>query len=128
MAGNRSRAHRLDASGDARSNGRLSAYARTHLTGNYPRICAINGPLISRGSLILRARDYSSLASNRLFPSVRRFVLFKRHYDKYVALSAKYEEAKDIAYYLEERYHEVKVRASLLSRSIRSIIRCIAFI
>ncbi|EFN76439.1 hypothetical protein EAI_09064 [Harpegnathos saltator] len=37
-----------------------------------------------------------------------RFVLFKRHYDKYVALSAKYEEAKDIAYYLEERYHEVK--------------------
>ncbi|XP_043521245.1 uncharacterized protein LOC122534551 [Frieseomelitta varia] len=39
-----------------------------------------------------------------------RFVLFKRHYDKYVALAAKYEEAKGIAYYLEERYHEVKVR------------------
>lgn len=40
---------------------------------------------------------------------VHRFVLFKRHYDKYIALSAKYEEAKGIAYYLEERYHEVKV-------------------
>lgn len=37
-------------------------------------------------------------------------MLFKRHYDKYVALAAKYEEAKGIAYYLEERYHEVKVR------------------
>lgn len=45
---------------------------------------------------------------NALF--VCRFVLFKRHYDKYVALAAKYEEAKGIAYYLEERYHEVKVR------------------
>lgn len=42
--------------------------------------------------------------------SAFRFVLFKRHYDKYVALAAKYEEAKGIAYYLEERYHEVKVR------------------
>lgn len=26
-----------------------------------------------------------------------------------MALAAKYEEAKDVAYYLEERYHEVKV-------------------
>lgn len=39
-----------------------------------------------------------------------RFVLFKRHYDKYVALAARYEEARGLAYYLEERYHEVKVR------------------
>lgn len=39
-----------------------------------------------------------------------RFVLFKRHYDKYVALAEKYEESRGIAYYLEERYHEVKVR------------------
>lgn len=38
-----------------------------------------------------------------------RFVLFKRHYDKYIALSEKYEESRGIAYYLEERYHEVKV-------------------
>lgn len=41
--------------------------------------------------------------------SIFRFVLFKRHYDKYVALATKYEEAKGVAYYLEERYHEVKV-------------------
>lgn len=38
-----------------------------------------------------------------------RFVLFKKHYDKYVHLSQKYEEARNIAYYLEEKYHEVKV-------------------
>ncbi|XP_060534620.1 uncharacterized protein LOC132707018 [Cylas formicarius] len=37
-----------------------------------------------------------------------RFVLFKKHYDKYLHLSKKYEEARDIAYYLEEKYHEVK--------------------
>lgn len=48
--------------------------------------------------------------------SVYRFVLFKRHYDKYVALAAKYEEAKGIAYYLEERYHEVKVRGKRSAR------------
>jgi len=39
-----------------------------------------------------------------------RFVLFKKHYDKYLHLSQKYEEARNIAYYLEEKYHEVKVR------------------
>ena len=27
-----------------------------------------------------------------------------------MALAAKYEETKGLAYYLEERYHEVKVR------------------
>ncbi|CAG9818909.1 unnamed protein product [Phaedon cochleariae] len=37
-----------------------------------------------------------------------RFVLFKKHYDKYLHLSQKYEEARSIAYYLEEKYHEVK--------------------
>nr|CAD7202475.1 unnamed protein product [Timema douglasi] len=37
-----------------------------------------------------------------------RFVLFKRHYDKYLHLSHKYEEARNIAYYLEEKYHEIK--------------------
>lgn len=45
-----------------------------------------------------------------------RFVLFKRHYDKYVALAEKYEESRGVAYYLEERYHEVKV--SLLKKKI----------
>lgn len=40
-----------------------------------------------------------------------RFVLFKKHYDKYLHLSQKYEEARNIAYYLEEKYHEVKVGA-----------------
>ena len=48
-----------------------------------------------------------------------RFVLFKRHYDKYVALSAKYEEAKGIAYYLEERYHEVKAERDKLEETRR---------
>ncbi|CAH0546518.1 unnamed protein product [Brassicogethes aeneus] len=38
-----------------------------------------------------------------------RFVLFKKHYDKYLHLSKKYEEARNIAYYLEEKYHEVKM-------------------
>nr|CAI5819258.1 unnamed protein product [Callosobruchus analis] len=37
-----------------------------------------------------------------------RFVLFKKHYDKYLHLSQKYEEARNIAYYLEEKYHEIK--------------------
>ncbi|XP_031828332.1 uncharacterized protein LOC116425155 isoform X2 [Nomia melanderi] len=48
-----------------------------------------------------------------------RFVLFKRHYDKYVALAAKYEEAKGIAYYLEERYHEVKAERDKLEETRR---------
>lgn len=38
-----------------------------------------------------------------------RFVLFKTHYDRYLHLSKKYEEARNIAYYLEEKYHEIKV-------------------
>ncbi|XP_031346252.1 uncharacterized protein LOC116173106 [Photinus pyralis] len=38
-----------------------------------------------------------------------RFVLFKKHYDKYLHLAQKYEEARNIAYYLEEKYHEVKM-------------------
>lgn len=50
-----------------------------------------------------------------------RFVLFKRHYDKYVALAAKYEEAKGIAYYLEERYHEVKAERDKLEETRRSL-------
>ncbi|XP_060832954.1 myosin-7B-like isoform X3 [Bombus pascuorum] len=50
-----------------------------------------------------------------------RFVLFKRHYDKYVALAAKYEEAKGVAYYLEERYHEVKAERDKLEETRRSL-------
>ncbi|KAI4471809.1 hypothetical protein MML48_1g12426 [Holotrichia oblita] len=42
-----------------------------------------------------------------------RFVLFKKHYDKYLHLSQKYEEARNIAYYLEEKYHEVKLKAEV---------------
>lgn len=38
-----------------------------------------------------------------------RFVLFKRHYEKYLDISRKYEEARSLAYYLEEKYHEIKV-------------------
>ncbi|CAH1141502.1 unnamed protein product [Phyllotreta striolata] len=37
-----------------------------------------------------------------------RFVLFKKHYDKYLHLSQKYEEVRNTAYYLEEKYYEVK--------------------
>ncbi|KAL1117349.1 hypothetical protein AAG570_004675 [Ranatra chinensis] len=43
-----------------------------------------------------------------------RFVLFKRHYEKYLNISRKYEEARNIAYYLEEKYHEIKVSSQLL--------------
>ncbi|XP_029043976.1 uncharacterized protein LOC114876543 isoform X1 [Osmia bicornis bicornis] len=50
-----------------------------------------------------------------------RFVLFKRHYDKYVALAAKYEEAKGVAYYLEERYHEVKAERDKLEEARRNL-------
>uniref|UniRef100_A0ABD2X1R6 Uncharacterized protein n=1 Tax=Trichogramma kaykai TaxID=54128 RepID=A0ABD2X1R6_9HYME len=46
-----------------------------------------------------------------------RFVLFKRHYDKYVALAARYEEARGLAYYLEERYHEVKAERDRLEET-----------
>lgn len=42
-----------------------------------------------------------------------RFVLFKRHYEKYLDISQKYEEARNIAYYLEEKYHEIKVSPAL---------------
>ncbi|XP_044766504.1 rootletin-like [Coccinella septempunctata] len=46
-----------------------------------------------------------------------KFVLFKKHYDKYLLLSQKYEEAKNVAYYLEEKYHELKMeRDALLSK------------
>lgn len=77
-----------------------------------------------------RVKGASAVLADRIDPedSIRdivtendlyRFVLFKRHYDKYVALSAKYEEAKDIAYYLEERYHEVKAERDKLEETQR---------
>ncbi|XP_051161955.1 paramyosin-like isoform X2 [Leptopilina boulardi] len=46
-----------------------------------------------------------------------RFVLFKRHYDKYVALSTKYEEEKGMVYYLEERYIELKAERDKLEQT-----------
>ncbi|CAK9802717.1 hypothetical protein ANTPLA_LOCUS3287 [Anthophora plagiata] len=52
---------------------------------------------------------------------IYRFVLFKRHYDKYIALEAKYAEAKGIAYYLEERYHEVKAERDELEETRRAL-------
>lgn len=45
-----------------------------------------------------------------------RFVLFKRHYEKYLHISKKYEEARNIAYYLEEKYHEIKAERDSLGR------------
>ncbi|XP_058793294.1 uncharacterized protein LOC131665433 isoform X2 [Phymastichus coffea] len=52
-----------------------------------------------------------------------RFVLFKRHYDKYVALAARYEEARGLAYYLEERYHEVKAERDKLEETRQKLER-----
>ncbi|EZA60208.1 Reticulocyte-binding protein 2-like protein a [Ooceraea biroi] len=52
-----------------------------------------------------------------------RYVLFKRHYDKYVDLSEKYKEAKSIAYYLEERYHEIKAERDKLEEARRNLER-----
>ncbi|KAG8266383.1 hypothetical protein J6590_073886 [Homalodisca vitripennis] len=49
-----------------------------------------------------------------------RFVLFKRHYEKYLDISQKYEEARNIAYYLEEKYHEIKLRGAALASDLRT--------
>ncbi|XP_046388246.1 uncharacterized protein LOC124157508 [Ischnura elegans] len=50
-----------------------------------------------------------------------RYVLFKRHYEKYVSLSKKYEEAKNMVYYLEEKYHEVKTELDELRETRRDL-------
>ncbi|XP_076272885.1 uncharacterized protein LOC143204240 isoform X2 [Rhynchophorus ferrugineus] len=52
-----------------------------------------------------------------------RFVLFKKHYDKYLHLSQKYEEARNIAYYLEEKYHEIKTERDDLIQQRDEIVR-----
>ncbi|XP_065342983.1 uncharacterized protein LOC135941405 isoform X2 [Cloeon dipterum] len=52
-----------------------------------------------------------------------RFVLFKRHYDKYLRLSQKYEEARNIAYYLEEKYHEIKGERDELAKAREALER-----
>ncbi|XP_069689560.1 uncharacterized protein [Periplaneta americana] len=52
-----------------------------------------------------------------------RFVLFKKHYEKYLHLSQKYEEARNIAYYLEEKYHEVKAERDGLTRARQELER-----
>ncbi|XP_039287260.1 uncharacterized protein LOC111057612 [Nilaparvata lugens] len=50
-----------------------------------------------------------------------RFVLFKRHYQKYLDISQKYEEARNIAYYLEEKYHEIKAERDRLAKSQKEL-------
>ncbi|RZF35468.1 hypothetical protein LSTR_LSTR012372 [Laodelphax striatellus] len=50
-----------------------------------------------------------------------RFVLFKRHYQKYLDISQKYEEARNIAYYLEEKYHEIKAERDRLAKSQKDL-------
>ncbi|XP_066586716.1 inner centromere protein-like [Prorops nasuta] len=86
----------------------------------------------SRSLMIPRIPGSPGILADRIDPedSIRdivtendlyRFVLFKRHYDKYVALSAKYEEAKGLAYYLEERYHEVKAERDKLEETRREL-------
>lgn len=52
-----------------------------------------------------------------------RFVLFKRHYEKYLDISQKYEEARNIAYYLEEKYHEIKAERDRLARTQQELER-----
>ncbi|XP_073975137.1 uncharacterized protein isoform X3 [Rhodnius prolixus] len=52
-----------------------------------------------------------------------RFVLFKRHYEKYLDISKRYEEARNIAYYLEEKYHEIKAERDILANSNRELER-----
>ncbi|XP_012539372.1 uncharacterized protein LOC105838386 isoform X2 [Monomorium pharaonis] len=54
---------------------------------------------------------------------VSAYVLFKRHYDKYVDLAEKYKEAKSVAYYLEERYHEIKAERDRLEEARRHLER-----
>ncbi|KAH0821653.1 hypothetical protein GEV33_001138 [Tenebrio molitor] len=44
------------------------------------------------------------------------FVLFKTHFERYFYLAKKYEEARNNAYYLEEKYHEVKMERDDLIR------------
>lgn len=50
-----------------------------------------------------------------------KFVLFKTHYDKYLHLSKKYEEARNIAYYLEEKYHEIKAERDDLAAARKEL-------
>ncbi|KAK7601057.1 hypothetical protein V9T40_008498 [Parthenolecanium corni] len=50
-----------------------------------------------------------------------RFVLFKKHYDEYLDISQKYEEARTISYYLEEKYHEVKNQRDSLIESNKEL-------
>jgi len=37
-----------------------------------------------------------------------------------MSLSKKYKEAKDVAYYLEERYHEIKVHGNTFSLMVKN--------
>ncbi|KAI5729906.1 hypothetical protein M8J76_007781 [Diaphorina citri] len=52
-----------------------------------------------------------------------RFVLFKRHYEKYMDISRKYEEARNLAYYLEEKYHEIKTERENLIAAHKALER-----
>ncbi|XP_012287406.1 uncharacterized protein LOC105703526 [Orussus abietinus] len=71
----------------------------------------------SPGALADRVDPEDSIRDIVTENDLYRFVLFKRHYDKYVALAARYEEARGIAYYLEERYHEVKAERERLEET-----------
>ncbi|XP_014486118.1 PREDICTED: uncharacterized protein LOC106750338 [Dinoponera quadriceps] len=98
--------------GDGDSGGAVAA-------GRSSRPIILSPPRTTGGLLADRIDPEDSIRDIVTENDLYRFVLFKRHYDKYVALSAKYEEAKDIAYYLEERYHEVKAERDKLEEARR---------
>ncbi|XP_011495534.1 PREDICTED: uncharacterized protein LOC105360340 [Ceratosolen solmsi marchali] len=85
--------------------------AASALNGPSPRpgLLGARGSPGSPGPLADRIDPEDSIRDIVTENDLYRFVLFKRHYDKYVALATRYEEARGLAYYLEERYHEVKV-------------------
>lgn len=88
---------------------RVSVYDRVDPEDSIRDIVSDND--FYRYLFIIRVCSYLEFINDFI---VVRFVLFKKHYDKYLHLSQKYEEARNIAYYLEEKYHEVKVRRNFL--------------
>ncbi|XP_076171157.1 uncharacterized protein LOC143148578 isoform X1 [Ptiloglossa arizonensis] len=120
ISGSRSPSPSVPLPSTASEDDLIAASALHEATDSKPPPC----PLLSS-----RVVGASGVPADRIDPedSIRdivtendlyRFVLFKRHYDKYIALSAKYEEAKGIAYYLEERYHEVKAERDKLEENL----------
>ncbi|XP_031787373.1 uncharacterized protein LOC100680036 isoform X1 [Nasonia vitripennis] len=100
--------------------------AASALSGSSPRAsCSLLGPRApgSPGMIADRLDPEDSIRDIVTENDLYRFVLFKRHYDKYVALATRYEEARGLAYYLEERYHEVKAERDKLEETRQQLER-----